>query len=259
MLVLSGLFEFLRKEYFPSSVSSDLLVSVNPEMGDKVLIQVSLKQKPRSGSDLEASVTAGFLHIKRSTRSLGEFLCTRFPFINQHILMYYCLCKECRNANQVAFSSSSASHPASDAVTEAGGVAYAYGPKHALAQLAVTGTFNSTYYVSGKDQLDRVIELGNGLKDDPVFIGKVAIYSRQHAYMKDMPVALRTQRSGFESLMIRRASWRASKPPACWSSAILDWFLVNRNGHSRRHPIYCPLQLQTRKYANKVALCWHLD
>ena len=79
--------------------------------------------------------------------------------------------------------------PAADAVNEAGGRAYRLAPKHALAQLAATGTFQNTFYASGVDQLDEMLKLAAEV-DDPVYLAKLAVYSREKALMKDMPAAL---------------------------------------------------------------------
>lgn len=78
--------------------------------------------------------------------------------------------------------------PATNTVNSAGGSAYQMTDKHALAQLAATGTFGSTFYVSADDQLAKVKELVN--KVDPEFIAKVAVYARQKGFMKDMPAYL---------------------------------------------------------------------
>jgi 60 kDa SS-A/Ro ribonucleoprotein len=75
-----------------------------------------------------------------------------------------------------------------DTVNNAGGVAYSLSDKAALAQLAMTGTFNSTYYVSDQDQLKQVLELSK--KADTQFIAKLAVYARQKGLMKDMPAVL---------------------------------------------------------------------
>jgi 60 kDa SS-A/Ro ribonucleoprotein len=78
--------------------------------------------------------------------------------------------------------------PAADARNQAGGLAYAMTPRHALAQLAATGCFNGTYYVSAQDQLDRVIALAGQV--DSAFLAKAAVYAREQGRMKDMPAAL---------------------------------------------------------------------
>lgn len=71
---------------------------------------------------------------------------------------------------------------------EGGGSAFAMKDKEALAQYAVTGTFNNVYYATGASQLEKVKDLCN--KVDSVFIAKLAIYSRHAAHMKDMPAYL---------------------------------------------------------------------
>ena len=54
--------------------------------------------------------------------------------------------------------------PKADTVNEAGGKAFAFTPKHALAQYAVTGCLNATYYASAESQLDQVIKLAGAVK-----------------------------------------------------------------------------------------------
>lgn len=73
-------------------------------------------------------------------------------------------------------------------VNNAGGTAYSLSDKAALAQLAMTGCFNGTYYVSAENQLERVLELAN--KVEPEFLAKLAVYSREKGLMKDMPAVL---------------------------------------------------------------------
>lgn len=75
-----------------------------------------------------------------------------------------------------------------DHVNDAGGVAYKLSDEAALAQYAVTGTFNDTYYAGAQTQLDRLIELA--AKCSSEYIAKTAVYARQKGYMKDMPAAL---------------------------------------------------------------------
>jgi 60 kDa SS-A/Ro ribonucleoprotein len=92
-------------------------------------------------------------------------------------------------ANQNLFSSSAGKLlPKSDAVNAAGAPAYAFSAKHALAQYAVTGCFNSTFYASAEAQLAKVIDLAYAAP--PEFVAKTAIYARERGYMKDMPALL---------------------------------------------------------------------
>lgn len=91
--------------------------------------------------------------------------------------------------NQGLFQSSKSRLPRANVINLAGGLAYQLEAKHALAQLAATGTFNGTFYATGASQLDEMIKLVNAV-DDNDFLAKLAIYSRQRAFMKDMPAAL---------------------------------------------------------------------
>ncbi|RDI25985.1 60 kDa SS-A/Ro ribonucleoprotein [Pseudacidovorax intermedius] len=66
--------------------------------------------------------------------------------------------------------------------------AYAFGPRHQLAQLAATGCLSRTFYADAEQQLDQVLALTKTL--EPAFIAKTAIYGRQSGYMKDVPALL---------------------------------------------------------------------
>ncbi|MDR1934065.1 MAG: RNA-binding protein, partial [Candidatus Accumulibacter sp.] len=44
--------------------------------------------------------------------------------------------------------------PRADTLNEAGGAAYALGPRHQLAQLAATGCLNRTFYADAETQLE---------------------------------------------------------------------------------------------------------
>ena len=70
-------------------------------------------------------------------------------------------------------------------VNNAGGVAHEFSNEHKLAQMAVTGTFNSTFYVSAEVQLEKMSELAFAVS--PRFLAQVAIYARKLGFMKDMP------------------------------------------------------------------------
>lgn len=77
---------------------------------------------------------------------------------------------------------------------EAGGLAYSLSAKEALAQLAVTGCFNNTYYTKADDQLARVKDLA--AKCEPEFVAKLAVYSRTKGFLKDMPAFLLAHLAG---------------------------------------------------------------
>lgn len=90
-------------------------------------------------------------------------------------------------ANKQLFAS--ARHVARpNTVNEAGGSAHAFPPEHALAQLAITGTFHGTYYANAQEQLDTVSALAAAV--DPELVAKTALYCRSVGRMKDMPAFL---------------------------------------------------------------------
>lgn len=78
--------------------------------------------------------------------------------------------------------------PKTNTVNNAGGNAYALKDKHALAQLAVTGMFGDSYYVSAQTQLDQMIELAYKVPTE--YLGQLAIYARFNGFMKDSPALL---------------------------------------------------------------------
>ncbi len=79
--------------------------------------------------------------------------------------------------------------PRGNAINEAGGRAYQLEPKHALAQIAATGTFGNAYYSTAGTQLQEVLTLIDQI-DDNEFLARLALYAREKAFMKDMPAAL---------------------------------------------------------------------
>ncbi len=78
--------------------------------------------------------------------------------------------------------------PPADTINEASARAYAFSPKHALAQYAATGTFNRTFYANEQEQLDKVFLFASAVELE--FVAKTAIYSREKGFMKDMPAFL---------------------------------------------------------------------
>ncbi|WP_041400983.1 TROVE domain-containing protein [Planctopirus limnophila] len=92
-------------------------------------------------------------------------------------------------ANMSLFASILGRLPKANAVNEAGGLAYQLEPKHALAQVAATGTFNNAFYSTAESQLDEVLKLIDTV-DDNQYLAKLALYAREKAFMKDMPAAL---------------------------------------------------------------------
>ena len=78
--------------------------------------------------------------------------------------------------------------PKTNAVNSAGGKAYELSAKAALARYAMTGCLSNTFYVKADKQLDTVLDLAE--KCEPHFIAQLAVYSRKHGFMKDMPALL---------------------------------------------------------------------
>lgn len=89
--------------------------------------------------------------------------------------------------NKSVFNTHSQSQKA-DTVNRAGGKAYKLSDKAALAQYAVTGTFNGAYYVGAKTQYQEALKLARSV--DTEYLAKIAVYARKHAFMKDMPAFL---------------------------------------------------------------------
>jgi 60 kDa SS-A/Ro ribonucleoprotein len=78
--------------------------------------------------------------------------------------------------------------PAAKAINEAGGRAYQMSSKQSLAQYAATGCLNGTFYASEVDQLTKLLNWCQGV--EPEFIARLALYARNHGFMKDMPALL---------------------------------------------------------------------
>ena len=106
-------------------------------------------------------------------------------------------------ANKTLFSSTKSKLPRTNTWNEAGGRAYKFAPKHALAQMAATGCFNGVYYASAQSQLDEMRKLIDQV-DDNTFLAKLAVYARERAYMKDMPAALLVVLSKRDTALLHR-------------------------------------------------------
>jgi 60 kDa SS-A/Ro ribonucleoprotein len=92
-------------------------------------------------------------------------------------------------ANKKLFQSiAGALIPAANALNDERAPAYAFAPKHALAQYAATGCLNTTFYAGADEQLAQVIALCGGV--EPEFIARAAVYCRERGRMKDMPALL---------------------------------------------------------------------
>jgi 60 kDa SS-A/Ro ribonucleoprotein len=96
-------------------------------------------------------------------------------------------------ANPALFAPSPNPATIPNTVNEAGGRAYAQPAKAALATFCASGHFNGTYYSKPSDQLKQVKGLLNDLTDQlelnaaHAFVARCAIYSRDRAFLKDVP------------------------------------------------------------------------
>jgi len=114
-------------------------------------------------------------------------------------------------ANTTLFRSLVGALIPTNAKNEAGGPAYLRSPEQALAQLAVTGCLNATFYASAEGQLDRVLDLSGRV--EPEFVAKTALYSRRHGFMKDMPALLLAALSRRDPALMDRVFDRVVNSP----------------------------------------------
>ncbi|HEY8973922.1 MAG TPA: RNA-binding protein [Burkholderiaceae bacterium] len=78
--------------------------------------------------------------------------------------------------------------PAPTATNASKAPAYAYTPRHQLAQLAATGCLGHTFHADAEAQLEAVLALAAQV--EPGFVAKTAVHARQAGHMKDMPALL---------------------------------------------------------------------
>lgn len=78
--------------------------------------------------------------------------------------------------------------PVADSRNQEGAPAYAFSPKHRLAQYAATGCLNGTFYAGAEAQLATILDLCREV--EPRFLAKTAVYCRERGYMKDTPALL---------------------------------------------------------------------
>lgn len=78
--------------------------------------------------------------------------------------------------------------PATDTLNKHSAPAYAYSDAHALAQVAMTGTFGALHYQDPLQELEYILDLAEAV--DPTFLAQTAVYTRENGHMKDMPAVL---------------------------------------------------------------------
>lgn len=152
-------------------------------------------------------------------------------------------------ANNSLFSSVKSLIPRADTINKAGGLAYKLSPKHALAQLASTGCFNGTYYANAAAQLDEVIKLIAEI-DDNEFLAKLAVYSRERAFMKDMPAALLVALSSRDTELTHKIFDRVVNN----GRVLRTTFQMVRSGQLGRKSLSSSLQRAFQRWLNEASV-----
>jgi 60 kDa SS-A/Ro ribonucleoprotein len=152
-------------------------------------------------------------------------------------------------ANKSLFSALKSLLPRAQVRNEAGGRAYALTPKHALAQLAATGCFNGAYYAEAEPQLAALLTLVEQV-DDNLFLAKLAVYSRERAFMKDMPAALLVILSRRDPALFRRAFARVVDN----GRLLRTFFQMIRSGQFGRKSLSYALQRAFQRWLNGASV-----
>ena len=152
-------------------------------------------------------------------------------------------------ANKSLFQSITSVIPRATTVNEAGGPAYKFEPKHALAQMAATGTFGNVFYASAQTQLDEMRKLIDQV-DDNEFLAKLAVYSRERAYMKDMPAALLVVLSTRDTELMHRVFDRVADN----GRVLRTVFQMTRSGQFGRKGLSSSLQRAFQRWLNDASV-----
>lgn len=152
-------------------------------------------------------------------------------------------------ANKGLFASLKSLLPRADARNEEGAPAYQLPPKHALAQLAATGCFNGVFYATAENQLNTLLALV-GQVDDNVFLAKLAVYSRERAFMKDMPAALLLILSKRDPALFQRVFDRVVDN----GRVLRTLFQIVRSGQFGRKSLSYSLQRAFQRWLNQAGV-----
>ncbi|WP_404308281.1 TROVE domain-containing protein [Neorhodopirellula lusitana] len=152
-------------------------------------------------------------------------------------------------ANKPLFQSITSVLPRATVVNEAGGPAYKLSAKHALAQMAATGTFGNVYYASAQNQLDAMRKLIDEI-DDKEFLAKLAVYSRERAYMKDMPAALLVVLSTRDTKLMHQIFDRVADN----GRVLRTVFQMTRSGQFGRKGLSSSLQRAFQRWLNDASV-----
>ncbi len=152
-------------------------------------------------------------------------------------------------ANKSIFSSIKAKLQRTNTVNEAGGPAYQFTSKHALAQMAATGCFGGVFYANAQTQLDELRKLIAQV-DDNVFLAKLAVYARERAYMKDMPAALLVTLSKRDTELMHRVFDRVVDN----GRVLRTMFQMVRSGQFGRTSLSSSLQRAFQRWLNEASV-----
>jgi len=152
-------------------------------------------------------------------------------------------------ANKSLFSNFKNLLPRTNTINEAGGPAYKFNAKHALAQLAATGCFNGVFYANAQTQLETLRSLIDEV-DDNVFLAKLAVYSRERAFMKDMPAALVATLSTRDTALMHQVFDRAIDN----GRVLRTLFQMVRSGQFGRNSLSSSLQRAFQRWLNEASV-----
>ncbi|MES2790222.1 MAG: TROVE domain-containing protein [Planctomycetota bacterium] len=152
-------------------------------------------------------------------------------------------------ANKSLFSSVTSLFPPATARNLANGPAYALEPKHALAQLAATGCFNGTFYANAGAQLETLQTLIAQVNDNQ-YLAKLAIYSRERAYLKDMPAALTAALAKRDTVLFHQVFDRVIDN----GRVLRTLFQMIRSGQFGKKSLSSSLQRAFQRWLNAASL-----
>src|SRR6202011_2870588 len=112
-----------------------------------------------------------------------------------------------------------------------------------------TGCFNGTFYAQAENQLATLLALVAQV-DDNVFLAKLAVYSRERAFMKDMPAALLVILSKRDRDLFHRAFDRVVDN----GRVLRTLFQMIRSGQFGRKSLSYSLQRAFQRWLNAASI-----
>lgn len=152
-------------------------------------------------------------------------------------------------SNKKLFQSLKSKVPTATVRNAAGGPAYALEPKHALAQFASTGCFNGTFYADAESQLGTLKSLIAQVNDN-VFLAKLAVYSRERAYLKDMPAALAATLAACDTVLFQQVFDRVIDN----GRVLRTLFQMIRSGQFGKKSLSSSLQRAFQRWLNAASV-----